>query len=252
MTPGFAKSRKELFWLPYPEPDKVIINAHNFTPAGPTLLGGEELVWCPTYDTAGRGTTTMTDLSGNGRNGTLNNFALSGTTSNWVSDTNNGGTHAIACDGVNDYVSGTVPGTWTRFSLCCWALTANTGLSCIGARVNSSLTAGFWLRVQGTSGEVAGFVDPSFSYPQLYAESPLTWSAIALTYDGSFLRLYVNGTQVRTRATTNTLTNSSDFAIGRLGAFNGQYFSGRIDAVRLYSRAITAGEAALLASGRDY
>lgn len=32
MTPGFAKSRKELFWLPYPEPDKVIINAHNFNP----------------------------------------------------------------------------------------------------------------------------------------------------------------------------------------------------------------------------
>lgn len=31
MTPGFAKSRRELFWLPYPEPDKVIINSHNFT-----------------------------------------------------------------------------------------------------------------------------------------------------------------------------------------------------------------------------
>jgi hypothetical protein len=33
MTPGFAKSRKVLFYLPYPEPDRVIINSHNFTPA---------------------------------------------------------------------------------------------------------------------------------------------------------------------------------------------------------------------------
>lgn len=33
MTPGFAKSRQELFWLPYPEPDRVIINAHNFNTA---------------------------------------------------------------------------------------------------------------------------------------------------------------------------------------------------------------------------
>lgn len=31
MIPGFAKSRRELPWLPYPESDKVyIINAHNF------------------------------------------------------------------------------------------------------------------------------------------------------------------------------------------------------------------------------
>jgi hypothetical protein len=29
MTPGFAKSRAELPWLPYPEKDRVIINAHN-------------------------------------------------------------------------------------------------------------------------------------------------------------------------------------------------------------------------------
>jgi len=32
MTPSFAKSRAELPWLPYPENDRVIINAHNFTP----------------------------------------------------------------------------------------------------------------------------------------------------------------------------------------------------------------------------
>lgn len=37
MTPGFAKSRQELFWLPYPEKDRVIINAHNFSP--PALIG---------------------------------------------------------------------------------------------------------------------------------------------------------------------------------------------------------------------
>jgi hypothetical protein len=30
VTPGFAKSRSELPWLPYPEKDRVIINAHNF------------------------------------------------------------------------------------------------------------------------------------------------------------------------------------------------------------------------------
>jgi hypothetical protein len=33
MTPGFAKPRSELPWLPYGEQDRVIINSHNFTPA---------------------------------------------------------------------------------------------------------------------------------------------------------------------------------------------------------------------------
>lgn len=33
MTPGFAKSRAELPYLYYPKADRVIINAHNFTPA---------------------------------------------------------------------------------------------------------------------------------------------------------------------------------------------------------------------------
>jgi hypothetical protein len=33
VTPGFARPRSELPWLPYKEQDQVIINSHNFTPA---------------------------------------------------------------------------------------------------------------------------------------------------------------------------------------------------------------------------
>jgi hypothetical protein len=32
MTPGFAKTRAELPWLPYGKVDRVVINAHNFPP----------------------------------------------------------------------------------------------------------------------------------------------------------------------------------------------------------------------------
>jgi hypothetical protein len=53
MTPGAAKSRQELFWLPYPEPDRVIINAHNFNP--PPLVG---------VFTAGPPAPTRRDFSG--------------------------------------------------------------------------------------------------------------------------------------------------------------------------------------------
>ena len=43
MTPGFAKPRSELPWLPYGACNRVIINAHNFTP--PFSLASLEAMW---------------------------------------------------------------------------------------------------------------------------------------------------------------------------------------------------------------
>ena len=52
MTPGFAKSREELFYLPYPEHNRLIINAHNFTPAIWTPLQSTPLLWLDASDSA--------------------------------------------------------------------------------------------------------------------------------------------------------------------------------------------------------
>jgi hypothetical protein len=69
-----------------------------------------------------------------------------------------------------------------------------------------------------------------------------TWSHLAVTHDGSTLRLYVNGTQVAARTATGSLV-TSDGAL-RLGGnlVWGDYFQGRIDEVRVYRRALGAGE----------
>lgn len=60
--------------------------------------------WIPSRDTAGNGTTTLTDLVGS-NTGTLTNFAMTGSTSNWVADTDSGGVRALDHDGTNDYVA---------------------------------------------------------------------------------------------------------------------------------------------------
>lgn len=69
------------------------------------------------------------------------------------------------------------------------------------------------------------------------------WSQLAVTYDGSTLRLYVNGTEVSSRAASGLLTSSSGATL-RIGgnAVWGRYFRGRIDEVRIYDRALSAGE----------
>jgi hypothetical protein len=69
-----------------------------------------------------------------------------------------------------------------------------------------------------------------------------TWSHLAATYDGTTLRLYVNGVQVATRAVVAPLLTSTGAL--RLGgnSIRGEYFQGRLDEVRLYNRALTSTE----------
>ena len=68
------------------------------------------------------------------------------------------------------------------------------------------------------------------------------WSDVALTYDGATLRLYVNGRQVSTRATTGTIqTPPNPLWIGGNRPY-GEHFRGLIDEVRVYDRALTENE----------
>jgi hypothetical protein len=65
-----------------------------------------------------------------------------------------------------------------------------------------------------------------------------TWTHLAATYDGATLRLYVNGSQVGSRAVSGALLASTGAL--RIGGNSiwGEYFQGRIDEVRIYNRAL--------------
>jgi hypothetical protein len=69
-----------------------------------------------------------------------------------------------------------------------------------------------------------------------------TWSHLAATYDGTTLRLFVNGAQVASRPVTGSIvTSSNPLNVGGNSVW-GEYFAGLIDEVRIYSRALTAAE----------
>jgi hypothetical protein len=75
------------------------------------------------------------------------------------------------------------------------------------------------------------------------AQLPLnTWSHIAGTYDGTTLRLYVNGTQVGTGTFTGSLlTTTGQLWIGGNAVWS-EWFAGTIDEVRVYNRVLTAAQ----------
>jgi hypothetical protein len=70
-----------------------------------------------------------------------------------------------------------------------------------------------------------------------------TWYHLAATYDGTTMRLYVNGVQQASAASSISQLNTTyPFRIGAVGATGGAKYSGTIDEVAIYNRALSAAE----------
>ena len=69
-----------------------------------------------------------------------------------------------------------------------------------------------------------------------------TWAHLATTYDGTTLRLYVDGVLAGSEAATGAIATSTGAL--RIGgnAIWGEYFAGLIDEVRIYNRSLTQAE----------
>lgn len=70
------------------------------------------------------------------------------------------------------------------------------------------------------------------------------WTHLAMTWDGSTIRLYRNGVQVATRTAGGNMADTTGAL--RIGGspIRGEYFAGQIDEVRVYERALSAAEVA--------
>ena len=82
-------------------------------------------------------------------------------------------------------------------------------------------------------GTFGGTVKGSFGTAALAAN---TWTYLATTYDGSSIKIYVNGVQVSSIAASGPITTSlNPLQIGG-DTVAGQFFKGLIDEVRVYNR----------------
>ena len=98
--------------------------------------------------------------------------------------------------------------------------------------------SGLWLSAAGLGFERwVGGVKAGITYSA--GLTPGAWSAVTATYDGAMMRLYVNGRQVGSRATTAPLVAiPSPLEIGATDGGRSGFFSGALDEVALYERAL--------------
>lgn len=93
--------------------------------------------------------------------------------------------------------------------------------------------------LSGSPGGCGSFVDGGAN-----ANLPLNaWSHVAVTYDGSALRAYVNGVLTRTITGVGGMIRATPGAPLRVGtSSNGRYFDGLIDEPTVYDRALSTAE----------
>lgn len=216
----------------------------------PTGIGGEVGWWCPSLDDSGNGTTTLNDLVGT-KPGTLTNFALTGSTSNWVADTDFGGVRAIDSDGINDTVRfPQFPALGTGdYTLSLWCKCSSTAFRCICG----SLNAGPWYLATGEAG-FAGKLQ--FSDGTMFRTTGTwtngAWRHLAVRRLSGSVSLWIDGVIDSTpAASTANMTNVETRLCGiTLGdAFN---ITARHDDFRAFSRGLSGSEILTLASQRGY
>ena len=210
--------------------------------------------------------TKATDFSGSGNTGSLTNFALSTSTSNWVTGNAAKRGCALNFDGSNDVVDITdvvslrltTAGTWSA-----WIKPSATARKALSKSTDGS-TNGYELDLNGfTAGNVeVGIIKQSGSY--IYRGTPYTpnvWTHVVGVYDASLsgnnrMKLYINGVSVTGTVSTLGTPDSIGDAGGnlRIGARPGvspPFFNGSLDDVRIYNRALSPTEVtALYASGQ--
>jgi len=176
------------------------------------------------------------DASGNGNTGTLVNGPV------WVAGKVG---NALRFDGVNDYVdagnSSTLNPT-AALSVVAWINPSTTVPTQVF--IGKYLTDfQYFLRLQGPRVRFAvkaGGTGASMTSNGVIA--PNTWYHIVGTYDGSQMRVYINGALDSSLAKTGAMIdNGNRVNIGGRGGV-GMYFNGLIDDARVYDRALSDSE----------
>jgi hypothetical protein len=188
---------------------------------------------------------TASDASGNNNSGTVTNATWSNTAKFGKSLQFNGSNARVwvPSSGSLNLTSGMTLMAWVRPTN---SLQLNNRTI---LRRESNSSGGYWLYA-GQSGltnilRPGGGAVINGSNKAASAGSTLSannWTHVALTYDGTNVRMYINGTLSGSAVSATGSIASGSLPLWIGGNNNGEYFQGQIDEVRVYSRALSATE----------
>lgn len=209
MTPGFAKPRAELPWLPYGECNRVIINAHNFALGLKT-----DLVWY--WDLTSAGATITDQHSGL-------SLTRVGTTTTDATGGPDGGPCISVGAAAGKYRNASVAKTISYddgYTVNIWARSTATSATYNGLIFHRDASVPLYMQMEVRSG---GFDEAitwgnasSLRFPRVTQAALNTWQMLTLRDTGTTTELYRNGILVATDSTSlgARSTSAAAFAIG--------------------------------------
>lgn len=194
-------------------------------------------------------------------NGNLNNQGLSD-----VTVTNNGATvdsngkigSCYSFDGNDDFISltssslySTIKGGSLPFSITMWAYRADTTRAILFGDYTLSGSIDFNLEFT-TSNKVRFYwrADPDLVFDNAVVATS-KWSHIAVTYDGSVIKCYINGVLAQSSTVTLSSKNktSGSYYLGRDARTGTTAFNGKMNDFRLYDHCLSAKEVKEISKG---
>jgi len=229
----------------------------------PSLRQGLVGAWCPSLGASGL---SLIDRSGRGTHGAITGIAQPWGPVAGVPAFSTGGT-GVATSQANSYLDFE---RTESFSVSFWMrTTSNSNEQSLIGNLNmvtgSAFARGFEVGIRYFSGgfqAIQFFLISNYPSSAIHVHSPSSsiamnqWYHVAATFGGSgaaSVSIFINGLSQTITTLFDTLTATSKSALGvaigkRLDATN--QFSGSLDDIRLYSRALTLPEIRLLASRR--
>jgi hypothetical protein len=141
-------------------------------------------------------------------------------------------------DGTSDYIQLDTPFSYTNHTIAAWVYVNNTATWRTLFSSNDS-TASDGIRVAIQSNDYINYqvnaVSISFGLTQD------NWVYFTGSYDGSTLKLYLDGSLISSQSTSQSIDISTNARIGQL-SYNGEYFDGNLANVAIWNRALSSDE----------
>lgn len=192
------------------------------------------------------GTSTVAyDASGNANNGTLTNGPT------WQSGVNCKAGECLNFNGTNNYLEGGMRDIWKfgtgNFSVGMWVYPTSFNseaslydaliLNGVGGRIDA-----FVMVQNATTGKLRLFTNGVYTSASTGNLTLNAWNYVGLVRSGTTATFYINGVADVTTVTLSTNITSGGVILGRYSDVASGYFTGRIDEVRIYNRALSAQE----------
>ena len=185
---------------------------------------------------------TAADSSGNGNDGTLTNM----TGDEWTTGIVDG---ALVFDGSDDVVECGNPSslqlTGTEVSVSAWfyadSLAFTDWPTLFGKSSNGEWDDGWGAFFY--DGAVRFYVnkwDTNVAYKTFTSTN--SWHHLAGTYDGTTIKVYIDGVKGTDDNYSEAINDAGDFTIGEMGDWSTGRWHGKIDDVRIYDRVLSAEE----------